>query len=224
VIPKKIFFTKGAGRHKEKLQSFELALRDAGIQFCNLVNVSSIFPPGAKMIPREKGLKMLNPGEITFCVMARNSTNEPNRLVGASIGCALPANKEEYGYLSEHHSFGETQEKVSDYAEDLAASMLASTLGIPFDADKAYDERREEFKISGKIVRTISTTQTALGDKKGLWTTVLAAAVFIPVENCEKYEKNYNNGNGKPPVLLPEPKCAPAEDPAPEQPISQPGQ
>ncbi len=214
VIPKKIFFTKGVGRHKEKLQSFEIALRDAGIEFCNLVNVSSIFPPGAKIVPREKGAKMLSPGEITFCVMARNSTNEPNRLIGSSIGCALPANKKEYGYLSEHHSFGETHEKASDYAEDLAASMLASTLGIPFDADKAYDERKEEFKISGKIVRTISTTQTALGDKKGIWTTVLAAAVFVPEENVNKYEEEHKNGNGKPAVSVP----TPAETSAPEEP------
>jgi arginine decarboxylase len=194
VIPTRLFFTKGVGKHKEKLQSFEFALRDAGIQFCNLVNVSSICPPGAKIIPREKGVKMLKPGEITFLVLARNATNEPNRLIGTSIGCALPSDPTEYGYLSEHHSFGETAEKAGDYSEDLAASMLASTLGIEFDADKAYDDRKAEFKISGKIVKTTNCTQTAEGDKNGLWTTVIAAAVFVPEDDYLSYEEDSKNG------------------------------
>ena len=52
------FFTKGVGRHKDYLQSFELALRDAGIETQNLVTVSSIFPPGAKEYPKKKGLSI----------------------------------------------------------------------------------------------------------------------------------------------------------------------
>jgi len=180
MIPQKVFFTKGVGRHKEKLQSFELALRDAGIAQLNLVNVSSIFPPGCKMISREKGAVELKPGQITFVVMARVETNEPNRLVSASIGLALPAEGENYGYLSEHHAFGMTEKKSGEYAEDLAATMLASTLGIEFNPDTAYDERKEIYKMSGKIIKTSSISQSALGDKNGLWTTVIAAAVFIP--------------------------------------------
>ena len=93
MIPKYFFLTKGVGKHKEQLQSFELALRDAGIQMCNLVSVSSIVPPGCEQLTREKGLKMVQPGEITFVVIARNSTNEPHRLVASSIGVAIPAAK-----------------------------------------------------------------------------------------------------------------------------------
>ena len=182
MIPKKVFFTNGVGRHKDYLQSFELALRDAGIEKCNLVNVSSIFPPNCKMISREQGLQELRPGQITFCVLARNSTNEPNRLIASSIGCAIPADNDQYGYISEHHSFGETEKVAGDYAEDLAATMLASTLGIEFDSNKNDDERLKEYKMSGKIVRARSTTQSALGDKNGLWTTVIAAAVFVGCE------------------------------------------
>lgn len=110
--------------------------------------------------------------------MARNETNEHNRLVAASIGLAKPSNKDTYGYLSEHHSFGQTQKEVGDYAEDLAASMLASTLGIDMDVDKAWDERREIYKMSGKIVKTKSTSQTATGIRD-CWVTVIAAAVFV---------------------------------------------
>jgi arginine decarboxylase len=179
MVPKKVFFTKGVGKHKNQLQSFELALRNAGIEKCNIVNVSSIVPPNCKIITREKGIKELNPGGITYCVMSRNNTNEPNRLIGAAIGVAVPRDRNNYGYISEHHSFGQIAQKAGDYAEDLAASMLATTLGLDFDADKAWDERKQEYKMSRHFVRTQSVVQTAQGDKTGLWTTVLAAAVFL---------------------------------------------
>jgi arginine decarboxylase len=178
-VPKKIFFTKGVGKHKEKLQSLELALRKAGIEKCNLVSVSSIFPPNCKIIPKSQGFKLIQPGQIVYCVMSTNSTNEPNRMISASVGLAIPAEPNHYGYLSEHHAFGETDEISGDYAEDLAASMLASTQGVEFDPEKNYDERKEIYRMSGKIVKARNTTQSAKGDKKGLWSTVVSAAVFL---------------------------------------------
>ena len=179
LVPNKIFLTKGVGRHREKLASFEMSLRDAGIHAVNYVQVSSIFPPGCKQISKEQGLKMIKPGEITFIVMARNQTDETHRLVSASVGMAIPADPKSYGYLSEHHSFGESDDKAGSYAEDLAASMLASTLGIELDLDKSWDERKEIWKVSGRIVRTRNTTQSAIVPKDGKWTTVLSAAVFV---------------------------------------------
>ncbi len=179
MIPKYIFLTKGIGIHKEYLESFELALRSGGIEHCNLVNVSSIIPPGCKIISREKGLKMIEPGEITFAVIAKNSTNEANRLIVASIGAAVPTEKNKYGYLSEHHSFGQTEVEAGDYAEDLAATMLATTMGIHFDPEAAWDERKQLFRTTGMIIKTTNITQSARGDKTGLWTTVIAAAVFV---------------------------------------------
>ena len=179
IVPKKIFFTKGVGVHKERLGSFEMALRMAGIEHLNLILVSSIWPPGCKKITKEEGVKLLHPGEITFCVYDRLQTNEPNRLIAASVGAALPAEEGQYGYLSEHHAFGETEEKAGDYAEDLAASMLATTLGVEFDINTAWNEREQQYKASGKIIKTLNTTQSAIGNKEGLWTTVFAAGVFI---------------------------------------------
>ena len=179
MVPKKVFFTKGVGKHKQELQSFELALRNAGIEKCNIVKVSSIVPPNCKIISREKGIQCLKPGAITYCVISKNKTNEPNRLLAASIGVATPKNRELYGYISEHHSFGEPAPKAGDFAEDLAATMLATTLGLEFDPDKAWDERKQEYKMSGRFVRTQSVVQTAKGEKNGLWTTVIAAAVFL---------------------------------------------
>ena len=179
-VSKRIFLTKGVGRHREKLNSFEMALRDAGIALYNLVRVSSIFPPGCKIIPKSQGLKYLRSGEVVFCVMSQAETNEPHRLAAASIGIAIPAKSENNGYLSEHHAFGQTDEVAGDYAEDLAAQMLATISGVDFDPDKSYDERKETWRISSEIYRTINVTQSAVGDKRGWWTTVVAAAVLIP--------------------------------------------
>ena len=179
LIPKKLFLTKGVGVHKDKLSSFEVALRQAGIEKCNLVYVSSIMPPKCTIVTREEGLQLLKPGQITYCVMARNATNEPNRLVAAAIGIAVPKEREHYGYVSEHHSYGETARVSGDYAEDLAATMLATTLGIAFDPDLAWDERKKVYRTSGHIFRTRHICQSAEGNKNGLWTTVVSAAVFL---------------------------------------------
>jgi arginine decarboxylase len=179
LVPREVFFTKGVGRHRTRLQSFELALRHAGIEKGNLVRVSSIFPPKARLISKSKGLQKLEPGEITYVVLAEASTDEPSRLVGAGIGLALPARGEQYGYISEHHGYGMTEDRLGDFVEDMAATMLATTLGIEFDPGTAYDERKEIYKMSGRIIRTRNIVQTAEGDKNGLWTTVVAGAVML---------------------------------------------
>ena len=178
LVPKKVFFTRGDGVHKHKLRSYELALRDAGVERCNLVEVSSILPPKAKIISKTEGLKHIRAGAITFCVQARIASNEPHRLIAASIGCAVPKDRSLYGYLSEHHAYGETEKKAGDYAEDLAAAMLATTLGIEFDEDQSWDERRQIYKISNKIVKTRNITQTAVVKSED-WHTVVALAIFI---------------------------------------------
>ena len=178
-VPKQLFFTKGVGKHREKLTSFELALRSAGIAACNLVRVSSIFPPGCKILSRREGVRCLKPGQVTFVVMSENATNEPHRLIAATVGVAVPRDAKLYGYLSEHHSFGENEKTAGDYAEDLAAEMLATTLGLDFDPDRSWDEKKEVYRLSNKIVRTNNVTQTAVGNNKRLWTTVMAAAVLV---------------------------------------------
>lgn len=180
MIPTKLFLTKGVGVHKDKLASFELALRDAGIEKCNLVYVSSILPPNCKIISKEEGLKHLGAGQVTFCVMARMETNEPNRLISSAIGIGIPTdNGNQYGYLSEHHCYGETAKRCGEYAEDLAATMLATTLGIDFNPDTAWQEREQTYKASGRIFKTTNIVQSSEGNKDGLWTTTLACAVLL---------------------------------------------
>jgi len=179
LVPKKMFFTKGVGTHQAELRSFELALRDAGIEKCNLVKVSSILPPECKMISKNEGMKEIVPGMLTFVVMARCSSNEPHRLIATSIGCAVPADPNAYGYLSEHHAYGESEKVAGAISENLAVSMLASTLGMDIDEGKAWDDKKQEFRLSDKIIRTSNVTQSAVVGPDGHYSTVVAAAAFI---------------------------------------------
>ena len=177
-LPSQVFLTKGIGVHRHRLTSFEYALRNADIEQQNLVSISSILPPGCKLIPREEGVPTLRPGEITFSVLARAETNEPGRRVYASIGLARPADPAMYGYIAEHHGFGETEAESGEYCEDLAATMLASTLGIEFDPGAAWNERKKQYEHTQLIIESMSITAAALGDDSGLWTCAVAAAVF----------------------------------------------
>jgi arginine decarboxylase len=178
LIPAKVFLTKGVGRHKYKLKSFEEALRQAGVAQQNLVQVSSILPPKCKIISRDNGLKMLVSGQISYCVMARSSTNEHGRLIASSIGIAVPKDRNKWGYISEVHGHGMNQQEAADMAEDLAADMLGTTLGLEVDPDKAWSEKEQVYKASGLIIRTSNTTQTAKG-QKGFWTTTVAIAMLL---------------------------------------------
>ncbi|MFP3254841.1 MAG: arginine decarboxylase, pyruvoyl-dependent [Thermoplasmata archaeon] len=178
IIPSKVFFTKGVGRHKSRLGSFEQALRDAGIAQFNLVEVSSIFPPNAEIVTKEEGLKYLKPGQILFVVLAKNSSDEYNRLISAAVGLAIPKDRNLYGYLSEHHSFGETDKVAGEFAEDLAAEMLASTMGI--DHHLIWDENSQNWKLDDRILLTQNIASSATVERSGEWTTVIAAAVLIP--------------------------------------------
>lgn len=178
-VPTRIFLTKGVGIHRERLSAFEMALRDARIARFNLVNVSSIFPPNCQLIDREEGLEEMTPGQITFAVMSRLDTNEPSRLISASIGVAIPKDPNQFGYLSEHHAYGQSEQVAGDYAEDLAASMLATILDVPFDPDTAWDEQRAQWKLSGKIVKTTNITLAAEGPDDAKWVSVVTAAVLL---------------------------------------------
>lgn len=179
MIPRYAFLTRGSGCHREKLASFEEALRQAGIAPFNIVRVSSIFPPGCELLSREQGLEKLHPGEVVFVVLSENSTNEPGRRIVASVGLAIPRDPSLYGYISEHHAFGQTSDEAGDYAEDLAVSMLATTLGLEYDSHRGWDEQIEAYRLSGKIIGAKNITQEAQGGPKGFWTSVVAAVVFI---------------------------------------------
>ena len=176
-VPRKVFLTKGVGYHKEKLASFEMALRNAKIASYNIVEVSSILPPGCTFITVNEGVKELTPGQILHVVLSKNATNEPHRLIGASVGVAIPKDKKMYGYLSEHHSFGENEQQAGDYAEELAETMLTTILEVK---DTELTGKAKYLESIKKMIRTRNITQTAIGEKNSLWTTVIAASVLLP--------------------------------------------
>ena len=57
---------------------------------------------------------------------------------------------------------------------------MADAGNAVIDIDDAWNEKQQIFKLSGKIVRTSNITQSAIGHKDGLWTTVISAAVLLP--------------------------------------------
>ena len=109
--------------------------------------------PTAASSPGTEGLKQLQPGASPIAswhgMIPMNRTGLPHR---RSVWL-FPVCRKGYGYLSEHHAYGETEKKTGEYAEDLAATMLATTLGIEFDVNAAWSEREQIYKASGKISR-----------------------------------------------------------------------
>ena len=176
IVPSQVFLTRGCGQHKEKLVSFELALREAGIAPYNLVRVSSIFPPHCQVITKAAGLKLLKAGQILFVVLSEGETAEPGRAISASIGMAVPDDPTCYGYLAEHDGGGPTEKEAGLHTEYLAAEMLATKMGKTLQDPVPG---RSGFKMSnGMTLKTRSVAQVAVG-AEGLWTTALAAAVLI---------------------------------------------
>ena len=163
---KKVFFTKGVGVHRNNIFSFELALRDAGIEGCNLVPVSSIFPPGCILISKEEGLKYLKDGAITFCVMARTETNK-NEMVSNAVGLCRLENADYHGYFFENYSSGKNSENCGLEAESLSEEMLIT-----------YLERSNVRPKQADDIKKTNICQFAKG-KKGVWTTIISVAVFI---------------------------------------------
>ena len=124
-----------------------------------------------------EGRKYLNNGQIIFAVMAKSSTNEPNPdEQHDSLDPAMIINTVIYQNTIQ---LGETAQKSGDYAEDMAMEMLATSLGLTEDPSLTWNEREEQWRLSGKIYKTQNFTQSAEGHKDGLWTTVLSAAVFV---------------------------------------------
>jgi arginine decarboxylase len=180
LIPSRIFLTGGVGRHKEKLASFELALREAGISPFNLVKISSIYPPNCRLITRPEGLALLKPGQVLHLVLSECATDEAHRRIAAAIGIARPNTPEHYGYLAEYHSFGQVEEEAGHHAEDLAAFMLATILGHDFDLREIWEQKKSVYRISKDVTVTTQNLTAAAQGEAGTWTTAVAAAVCIP--------------------------------------------
>ena len=177
--PKADVLDQGCSVHRHALTAFEFALRNADIEQQNLVYVSSILPPRCEAVAREAGVELLRPGDITFCGLARSETNEFGRHVYASLGLARPADPDMYGYISELHGYSMTAEASGEEAEDLAATMLASTLGLDFDPEAAWNERKQIYEHSSLIIDSTSITAAAECGPDNHWICAIVAAVFL---------------------------------------------
>ena len=84
-----------------------------------------------------------------------------------------------YGYISELHRYGMTAEASGEQAEDLGATMLASTLGLDFDPEAAWNERKQIYEHSSLIIDSTSITAAAECGPDNHWICPIAAAVFL---------------------------------------------
>lgn len=101
MIPKAFFITSGVGMAHDQDAAFDIALQDAGIGECNLVEVSSILPAKAEEIDKMS----CTPGEITFCVLSRMA-GKSGELIGAGVGYGWlrdSTNSPVFGIICEHH-------------------------------------------------------------------------------------------------------------------------
>jgi arginine decarboxylase len=179
LIPVQAYLTSGVGIHREELVAFELALRGAGIAAQNLVAVSSILPPDCELIPRAEGEQLLKPGQILHVVISREQTCEPHRILGAAIGIARPTDRSLHGFIAEYNSLEKTGPEIASHAEDLAVTMLASTLGVEIDEALGTRTRADALSIDGRVEHHDAICAATEGDADGRWTVVVAAAVFI---------------------------------------------
>lgn len=150
-VPSAVFPVTGIGRHEDRIGSFEMALRDAGIAPYNLVPVSSVIPPDATVVAPDEGRAALDAGEITHCVLAREDTRRA-QAVAAAVGVAIGG--EHHGYAVEQT--GRDEQDVAGRAERVATDLL----------DREPDRR--------------FTVSAATTGEDGVWTTAVAAVVFVP--------------------------------------------
>ncbi len=180
-VPRKLFLTKGLGRHEDRLVSLALAVRNARIAQLNLVQVTGgILPPQCELVTAQEGLRRLAPGQIVHAIVSTAATNEPYRVVAASTAVAMPKDRSRPGCLAARDSAGESEQQAALRTEELAVAQLAALLGIELDRRAAYDANQDLWTLARDVVITRSVTQAVSGDRSGHWTSVIAAALFMP--------------------------------------------
>lgn len=165
LVPRYAFLIQGTGTHVDRLQAFDRALLTAGPLAHNLVTVSSILPAGCKIINPEEGFKMLVPGQITFCVMARQDSNTIGETIGASVGLVIPKAEDQFGYISEFHGVVKNKSETVEKAKNLAKQMFATKIQLE--------------KSTIKEIELLSAAATIDVKQTGEWVCALAICVFV---------------------------------------------
>jgi len=95
----KVAATAGCAEGGTALNAFDNALLAAGIGNVNLVKVSSIVPPDVDIVT----LPQIKPGAIVPTAYAAMTSENPNEIIAAGVGYALPADRTKAGVIMEYH-------------------------------------------------------------------------------------------------------------------------
>ena len=164
LVPRFAFFAAGVGAHKDRLQAFDTALLAAGKFAHNLVTVSSILPAKCEIIAAEEGFAMLEEGEITLCVMAREDTDIKGRYASASVGVVKVKKRGVIGYLSEYHGDARGNAETAFEAKRMAIEMFQTKMCVELAEDD--------------LERLEGATASIRNDGGG-WVSAVALCVFV---------------------------------------------
>lgn len=128
--PKAVTLVAGAGEGRTELNAFDRALMDAGIANLNFIRVTSILPPGARLIP----LPRLLPGMLTPAVYASIISHTPGERIAAALGVGV--SRDSYGVIMEHSHTG-----TAENAEAIVRRMVE-------DAFAHRDLRLDEIHVT----------------------------------------------------------------------------
>ena len=181
-VPKRLFFTKGVGAHEQQRVAMHHALRDAGVSDCNLVKVSSVIPPGCRIISRREGAKLLRPGNIVFAVIAMSETKEPHQRATVALGWATPDQDGVPGYIAEieeEQAKGKTAKSAGDEVGQMALTLVAERLQTRIDSKSLWARSKRVHRIGGTTVHCGCITSTIIGDEKERYLSAVALALYL---------------------------------------------
>ena len=161
MIPKAFFITSGVGMAHDQDAAFDLALQDAGIGECNLVEVSSILPAKAEEIDKMS----CTPGEITFCVLSRMA-GKSGELIGAGVGYGWlrdSTNSPVFGIICEHHGH---------HSRDYLTLKIKNKLKTMADSRNRNMDKELKLDLKRIEVKTAVVEEHKFG-------SVVAALVFV---------------------------------------------
>jgi len=169
LIPKAFFVTSGVGMDADQANAFDLALCDAGISECNLVEVSSILPADAVETERDK--VTIIPGEITYCVMSR-ADGKAGEIIGAGIGYGWIVKENEEGV--EQRDLGIICEHHGHYSREYLMEKIREKLYKMIEARTPGKKIKTGIEVEGKKTEVKSVVV-----EEGKFGSVVVALVFV---------------------------------------------
>lgn len=187
-IPARVFFVSGTATHQLERVALQRAMREAGVADCNLVKVSSLIPPEARIIPSAEGRRLLHPGNIVHAVIAQAQTNEPHQRISTAIAWAKPDRLDVPGYIAELEedlAKGKSAATAEMTVGEEALEIMAMRLRTKVDAKRAWERRGRSrtVRIGRTTVHTGSLSVSIVGpeeqDGESPWAAAFVAAIYV---------------------------------------------